>query len=89
MIDLGVYYQIVRPGTIRIDQDGFKPRNFSAEKLKQALETETDYRRALALQEALDMLEGHTDEKYDPPLCQCLERIGDNGPCPVHGEGLS
>jgi hypothetical protein len=21
-------------------------------------------------------------------LCICLERIGDNGPCPIHGEGL-
>lgn len=21
----------------------------------------------------------------DEPVCICLERIGDNGPCPVHG----
>lgn len=23
-----------------------------------------------------------------PPICRCLERIGDNGPCPKHGPGL-
>jgi hypothetical protein len=88
MIDLGCCFQIVRPGIVRIDQEGYQARNYSADQLQDALASETVFRRALALQEGLDLLSGGAPGKYDTPVCLCLERIGDNGDCPVHGKGL-
>jgi hypothetical protein len=87
MIDLDCRYQVsLERDCIQVNQDGFEERTYTAAELQQALETENDFRRALALQEALDILTNTPaiKGKDGEAQCICLERVGDYGPCPVH-----
>jgi len=45
-----------------------------------------DYHAAVRLAMRL-LIAKLTQDKRNKKLCVCLERIGDNGPCPVHGKG--
>jgi hypothetical protein len=80
--DLSSNYQRVSKDQVQLSQDGFETQSYTKAQLEQALSSETDFARALALQEALDLLAA------PEPRCVCLERIGDNGYCPVHGRGF-
>jgi len=87
MNDLDSNYKLVNTNSVRIKQAGFREKTFSASELRKALETEKNSRRALALQEALDMLinAGVNGGQHSGTSCVCLEYVGDNGYCPEHG----
>ena len=51
--------------------------------------TSADYHDALDRMEARERAERAEAEIESKPICVCLEYIGDNGYCPVHGQPIS
>lgn len=91
MIDINAKTYISESGDrITLDQDGYGSQAFTARELEQELAITKDFVRALALQEAFDLLTNRFGAKDcdAAPLCSCLETLGDNPQCALHGDIL-